>query len=234
MSADRKTAVELLENEQYNSAMLAFTQLVENTPEDWSLHYMLGRCYLQMSNVPRAIEMLTNAIELNPNQAEINLALGDALQIDGQHEQAIEYFERATKIEPGLIDAYCSVGHTYKILGHYRLAMKWYLDAAECLFQAVYTKVHKNPNLYFKDEVINGQKKRIPTRYPYAIKAFLEITKSTLTYSEIKNNLGICLMALDDEKGAREQFEEAIKFIPEDMDFLEPFDNLAKLDSKVS
>jgi len=231
MRIDRKIAVELLEQKQYVTAIPAFTQLIDEVPNDWSLHYMLGQCYLHVSNTPQAIEKLSKAVELNPNHAETSYALGEALQIDGQHEQAIEQFELAAQIEPSLVDAYSSIGTTYKSLGHYRLAMKWYLDAAECLFHAVFEKVYKNPNLYFRDEIVNGKQVRIPTHHPYAIKAFLEITRSTLTYAQIKNNLGICLMELGDENGAREQFEEAIKFIPEGYLFPEPFENIVKLNS---
>ncbi|MFA6149179.1 MAG: tetratricopeptide repeat protein [bacterium] len=70
----------------------------------------MGVTYLDQRNVPMAMKELTKASELDPGNAEIDMALGIAYQARGDMSKAEEYLRRAIDKRPDYADARNNLG----------------------------------------------------------------------------------------------------------------------------
>ena len=78
----------------------------------------LGTAYLQMENLPAAIDAYQKAVALNRADASHHFNLGLALQKAGENEQAVAAFVAALSLEPRHVKAYLSMALSYQRLGH--------------------------------------------------------------------------------------------------------------------
>ena len=62
----------------YDTARSEFQELVDQNPEGWRGHYMLGLSFEQLNKDQEALNHLRKAYDLNPNELSIKLALGRA------------------------------------------------------------------------------------------------------------------------------------------------------------
>jgi tetratricopeptide (TPR) repeat protein len=145
----------------------------------------------------------------------------------GAFSFAINALERAVELEPCFFSAYNSLGLTYKISGDYEKALDWYFRAANGIASAAMESIHKGPDQYYRDEVIDGEDARF--LHPHTSEAIREILRSDPTYAIIKNNIGVCFMERGDIDSAREQFKESINTIPEGYNYPEPYKNLESI-----
>lgn len=86
----------------------------------------------------------------------------------------------------------------------------------------------REPELCYRDEIINGKATRI--LLPYLFVKVKSLLGADPTYSIIKNNMGVCFLELDEIEAARSAFVESIEFIPEGYDYPDPRTNLRTLD----
>jgi tetratricopeptide (TPR) repeat protein len=61
---------------RYNRAVDALTDAIAKSPDDASLHFLLGQSYYQLREFSRAISNLERAVQLAPNQSEYHDLLG--------------------------------------------------------------------------------------------------------------------------------------------------------------
>lgn len=223
----RDTAIKLMEHQKFAEAIPFFLSLINSTPHDWSLFYMVGQCYRYTNNALEATRVLKRAAELKPDEAEVFLALGIAYQLDEDYKSAIVALEEAVYLEPQMYSAYNSLGLTYKLSGEFHKALEWYSRADKGIVSAVTHEVQKDREKCFRDEVIEGKKTRVILDYMF--EKIHEILRSDPMYAIIKNNIGVCLIELGDINGAQEQFRESIEFIPDDYNYPAPYENLESI-----
>src|SRR5258708_28173737 len=61
---------------RYNRAVDALNAAIAKSPDDASLHFLLGECYYQLRDYSRAIANLERAAQLSPKNSEIHDWLG--------------------------------------------------------------------------------------------------------------------------------------------------------------
>jgi serine/threonine protein kinase/tetratricopeptide (TPR) repeat protein len=81
--------------------------------------------------VDRAISASDRALALDPNQAQVHIALGIIYHGTGKTESAIEEFERATQLRPGSDDGFRWLGLCYTRKGEMERAIKCFEKAIE-------------------------------------------------------------------------------------------------------
>jgi len=227
MTGQRDMAIGLMRQQRYSEALPLFLSLMNANPDDSSLYYMAGQCYRFTNSIPDSVQCLSKAARLNSSAPHIFLALGIAYQLDDDFEQAINALEQAVELDPKLFTAYNSIGLTYRKIGMFHEAFEWYSRAAKGIVASVIDEVHKDREKCYRDEVIDGQKTLVVL--PYAAEKIHEILRSDLTYSIVKNNIGVCLIQLGDVNFAREQFMESIDCIPDGCNYTDPYRNLESI-----
>ncbi|MFZ4441488.1 MAG: tetratricopeptide repeat protein, partial [Syntrophales bacterium] len=77
----------------------------------------------------KAIEYLSNAIKLQPTDADAYNFRGNAYNNLGQYQRAIEDYNKAISLKPDYVDAYYNRGHAYADLGQHKRAIDYYNEA---------------------------------------------------------------------------------------------------------
>lgn len=71
-----------------------FEQATINDPRDHNAHYSLGRVYMKLGYVERALECYETAIGLSPNFIEAVHANAEALETLGAYKRALTVYEK--------------------------------------------------------------------------------------------------------------------------------------------
>ncbi len=118
----------------FQNSITLFKKAIQLDP-DFALAYAhLSRTQAEMywffydrseKNVKEVYENAQKSLQLNPNLAEVHLALGDyyyRCKLD--YESAINHFSEALKIQPNNANAYFSLGVVYRRMGKFELAIQ--------------------------------------------------------------------------------------------------------------
>jgi tetratricopeptide (TPR) repeat protein len=97
----------------------------------------------------KAIEYLSQAIRLDPNDALAYINRGIAYRNLKQYQQAINDYDQATRLDPSDADAYYNRGITYSHLKQYQHAIKDYDQAIQ--FDPGNAKAYNNRGVAYKD-----------------------------------------------------------------------------------
>ncbi|HZW35394.1 MAG TPA: tetratricopeptide repeat protein, partial [Candidatus Deferrimicrobiaceae bacterium] len=90
----------------------------------------MGMTYLEQRNLPSAMRELTKASELDPENAEIDVALGLAYQARGDVGKAAECFRNAIRKKPDYAEAHNDLGIALSQLGRGDEAIREFEAAA--------------------------------------------------------------------------------------------------------
>jgi tetratricopeptide (TPR) repeat protein len=125
-------ALYFVDKKEYEKA-LPYLEIVIKTEipllKAWA-YFSMGICYQELGNYTKVIEVLNQAIRIDPNFALAHFGLGHAYGKLGNYIKAIEALKQAIRIDPNYTDAYCNLGFVYGILGLYK-------DAIEAFKQAI-------------------------------------------------------------------------------------------------
>ncbi|RMG84169.1 MAG: hypothetical protein D6714_08495 [Bacteroidetes bacterium] len=83
----------------------------------------------QKGDLKKALEYLTKAYEILPDDYDTLRLLGVAYGIGGNHEKAIYFFEKAWQIQPENADAMFNLGTAYRLGGQIEKAAEWIAKA---------------------------------------------------------------------------------------------------------
>lgn len=89
----------------YLKALQVLDPLTRMCPADAQYHYMLGVALLQAGDMPRAVDYLQKAEELEPGRPLTLVALGIALNEQKRYDEARPLLERALEREPENVEA---------------------------------------------------------------------------------------------------------------------------------
>ena len=94
-----------------------------------SARMQMGITYLGQRNLPSAMRELTRAAELDPENPEIDMALGLAYQARGDLGKAEEYLRSAIRKKPDYADAHNNLGNLLGLQGRSEEAIREYEKA---------------------------------------------------------------------------------------------------------
>lgn len=86
-------AVAAFRNRDFAAAASEFQKLVDQSPEEYRYHYMLGLTFQQQDRKAEALNHLRKAYNLNPNDLGIKLALGKAYTDSRRYQEVTGLFE---------------------------------------------------------------------------------------------------------------------------------------------
>ena len=102
---------------ELDDALKSFQQAVKLDPRDVDSYYFEGVCYREMKQFDKAVEVLKQALAIQPLHASSEFALARALQATGDKEQAKEHFKLFQHMTSTKISA--AIGLAYGEQGHY-------------------------------------------------------------------------------------------------------------------
>ena len=95
----------------------------------------------------KAILYLSNAIKIQPNDAEIYYNRGVAYENLGQYQPAIKDYNQAISLKPAYSEAFYNRGTLYSEIGQYQQAIEDYNKAIS--LQPNYASAYNNRGIYF-------------------------------------------------------------------------------------
>jgi tetratricopeptide (TPR) repeat protein len=105
-------------------------QLVQKYPREKQSHFDFGD-YLMDTDLPRAIEEITKALELDPQFGPALNSLGMIYRKTGDYEKSLEFYRRYSAVYPGDADPFDSMAWTYLRKGDLDRAQAKFKEALE-------------------------------------------------------------------------------------------------------
>ena len=102
---------------ELETALASFQQAVKLDPRDVDSYYFEGVCYQEMKQFDKAIEVLKQALAIDPLHASAEFALARALQAPGDKDEAKDHFKLFQHLTSTKISA--PIGLAYGEQGHY-------------------------------------------------------------------------------------------------------------------
>ncbi|WP_028215881.1 tetratricopeptide repeat protein [Paraburkholderia oxyphila] len=164
--------------------------------------HMLGVLRHQQGQHAEAADLVRRAVELRPDDAALQLNLGNALKALGQLDGAIERFRNALTLAPTFPLAHYNLGNAYAATGRHEDAMYAFGHAVR--LQPGDASSHNNL----------GNALHALGRHAEAAEAFRRALKIRPGHAGAHNNLGMALNALGDSAGAVEHFQKALRVQP--------------------
>ena len=87
---------------RYNRAVDALNTAIAKSPDDASLHFLLGQSYYQLGDFPRAVASFERAVQLSPKDSVYHDWLAQVLRPQGRGEHVPERDELGAKNAPGI------------------------------------------------------------------------------------------------------------------------------------
>jgi tetratricopeptide (TPR) repeat protein len=152
----------------------------------------------------KAIEHLSNAINLQKDYAQAYLARGVVYRNLGQHQRAIEDYNEGIRLKPDNALAYINRGAAYKKLGQYHRAIEDLNDGIR--LKPDYAPAYVNRGIAYS---LLGQ-------YHRAIEDFNEAIRLKSDDADVYTSRGAVYNLLGQRQRAIEDFNEAIRLKPDD------------------
>lgn len=117
--------------QQYDEALARAQLAAQLLPSDPDVLTLLGSLYLQASEPQpeKAVEILNRARSLQPENAPVLFALGNAYFSQALYQEAIASIEAGLAIEPDIAGALFDLGNAYYKLNQYDKAIAKYEEA---------------------------------------------------------------------------------------------------------
>jgi protein O-GlcNAc transferase len=214
-----------------------YKEILDVTPVNADALHLLGVLSNQKQDNPTAIDLISRAIQISPNQAIYHTNLGNAYRDSGNCEQAIDCYQKALQIRPDLVETYINMGVAYHQLGDleraasaFQKAITQKSDCAEAYYnlgntfkeQRLFDKaiscyrqaVSLNPMLveasYNQANLLEKQ-----ARFDEAIACLKQCIQFKPDWAEAHSNLGNLSKQLGFLEDAISHYQTAIHFKPE-------------------
>jgi len=103
-----------------------YQEILQQEPTYVDVLHMLAVVALQTRRIERGVELISKAIELNPNVAAAHNDLGLALSDLNRNEEALASYDKAIALKPDFAKAYYNRGNTLNQLKRYEEALASY------------------------------------------------------------------------------------------------------------
>lgn len=116
---------ELEARQAYDRALTAARQAIALDRAYPEAYAYLAETYADLNIWENAIENAQQAVDLNPNRADVQRALGYVRESQGNYSGAVEAYRRAAELEPREAHLQISLGQNYRVLATLRDASQW-------------------------------------------------------------------------------------------------------------
>jgi serine/threonine-protein kinase len=190
---------------QYDQAIALYDQSIERHPTAIA-YYGRGLAQWETDNLGTALEDLSQAIQLDPNQPEFYYQRANLRFELGDRQSALADYTNTLRLNPDLINAYINRGTVRAELGDEVGAIADYTEA-----------IQRNPNLmeaYLNRCLSNSNLENHTLALDDCTMAIQLQPSSVMAYQ----NRGLVRRRLGDQAGAIEDFNIAIRLDPDDPD----------------
>lgn len=192
----------------FTAAQALCMQLVSAQPHHCDAHHLLGVIHLHDGRATEAVTWLKRATNLGPQQAEIQVNLGNALAAAGLYEDAVLSFDRALLLNPEHAGCWNNRGHALLTLGKYEKALLSFDRALR--IQPNHVRACNN----------RGTALLRLQRFDAALAAFEQACQLAPDYAEAWCNVGIAQVALRNGDAGLAAFNRALDLTPDLFDAL--------------
>src|SRR5690349_10690084 len=199
-------AVQLYQGGQWREAMAACRKLLPAMPNQPAVLALAGLLALQLDDAGEAVSLLTRAVELKPDAADLHYNLANALRRLGRVEDAIATYRRAATYGPDLLPIRNNLGAALQSLGRHA-------EAAEAFRQALRlapndAELHRNLGIALEgagelDSAIAAYRRALALK-PGWPQIYRNLTNALLTARDAPGTIALCDAWLDVEPGALE------------------------------
>ncbi len=88
-------------------------------------HAYLAEIYAELGDVENAVVSIQRAFDLNPNQVDVQRALGAVREAQGDYVGATAAYRKASELAPNIGYLYLVLGRSYRVLAATRDASQW-------------------------------------------------------------------------------------------------------------
>ena len=206
-----QNAIALHQLGQLGQAEAIYRQLLEIDPKHADALHLLGVIAHQTGNHQIAVDLISQAIEINRNDESYYLNIGNALKSLKQLDAALVGYDKAISLKPDYAEAYSNRGVTLKGLKQFEAAVASY-DMAIAL----------KPN-YFEAYANRGNALRELKQLDAAVASYDKAIALSPNLPEAYSNRGIALQELKQLEAAVASYDTAIALKP---DYAEAYSNL--------
>jgi tetratricopeptide (TPR) repeat protein len=195
-----------------DDAERGYRATLDSNPVHVDALHLLGVLRHQQGQHAEAVVLVRRAVDLRPEDAALQLNLGNALKALGQLDGAIERFRNALTLAPGFPMAHYNLGNAYAAMGRHEDAV----DAFEKALRLQPDDASSHNNL--------GNALHALGRHREAIASFQRALELRPGHAGAHNNMGMALNALGAADDALVQFRAALAAEPR---FVAAYFNLA-------
>ena len=200
-------AINFFENGNLNESKKLCLEILEDEPKNFDILHLLGIISFQLKDYKKSSELISQAIKVNPNDAETYNNQAFVLKKINRLEDAVESLKKAIKLKPDFIEAYNGLGHLLVELNQLDAALKNFDKAIEI-----------NPNF---SEAYNNRGNILNklNRYTESIESYDKAISINPNFAEAYNNRGGVQKDRKLYEDAQKSYEKAIKIKP-NLDFM--------------
>ena len=115
----------------WKDELTLWNDVVLKSPDREIAYNQRGDAYMDLDNIPEALNDYNKAIEINPDYADAYNNRGNVYKAQGKIQRALDDFNKVIEIEPNPADAYNNRGNVYKEQGDIQQALADYNKAIE-------------------------------------------------------------------------------------------------------
>ncbi|MBE7411861.1 MAG: tetratricopeptide repeat protein [Leptospiraceae bacterium] len=235
-NAKFNSAITYSENKEFEEAIKVLTRLLENDPDNVSLHIERGMAYIELEDDHNSIKDLQQAVNLSPENPISHYTLGLAYMTFHLPEKAISEFEDAINLsddedEQIIGESLFQLGNVFFNVQDLNRASKFFEEAIAYLPEHIYANCNlgicltelgepESALIYF-DKILNSNNKvsnalfgracayAILTDFESAIRDYLDYLKLVPEDGCVWLYLGNCYMELKDTISAHNAWIKA-------------------------
>jgi len=243
-----RKAVDLHRSGQLERAEQIYREILCDAPKHADALHLLGVVAYQVGKCAVAVDLVSQAIEIDPKQSSYFNNLGNAFKKLGNLGESTQAYYRAIEIEPDYAEAYNNLGNVLAEQDRLEESISAYHSALE--IDPEYSEAYNNLGVTLraqgsleKSVLAYRQAVQIDPEFANAyynlgcllqetgeledsIRAYCKVLKINPEYMEVYNNLGLALRKQDRLEESVQVYRQAIEIKP---DYVEAYNNLGNI-----
>jgi tetratricopeptide (TPR) repeat protein len=195
------------DSELYSKAIEDYNNVILLDSLDFEAYYNHGLAYYKIGDCAAANLDFNKTIEISPDYANAYTSIGLCLMDYNKYNEALDYFNQALKIEPNSANAYYNRALANKALINH--------ENAEVDFRMA---VKLNPTAIYYWGL--GEFYYETDKYNKSVEAYTKAIEINPVEGNLYYNRGISLYSQKSYKEAIADFEQTLKFMPNNIDVL--------------
>jgi tetratricopeptide (TPR) repeat protein len=200
---DLEKAAALHQQGQFGQAEAIYRQILNIEPKNVQTLHLMGLLAFQTGHHKNAVDIISQAIEINPNVASYYSIQGIALQILKEFDASVVNYDKAIALKPDYTEAYYNRGVALQELKQLDAAVASYDKAIA--FKPDYAEAYLNRGIALQEF----------KNFDAAIASYEKAIALKPDYAEAYSNLGNALQELEQFGAAIASFDKAIALKPD-------------------